>query len=72
MGGEQAPSWADGYEKDQILLPNPEIHPLLRVGFLFSHKFAVRDDVVGLHGVGRLVLGNRDPTGQPFRELCES
>ena len=60
---------ADGHQKDRILDPNPEIHPLLEVGFLLSHKLAVRDDVVGLHGVGNVVLGNRDPTDQPFREL---
>lgn len=72
MGGEQAPSWADAYEEDKILFPNPEIHPLLEVGLLLSHKFAVRDNVVGLHGGGNVVLGNRDPTDQPFREFCES
>ena len=45
-------------EEDWILLPNPEIHPLLKVGFLLSNEFVVRDDVVGLHGVGNVVLGN--------------
>jgi len=61
MGGEQAPSWADGYENDQILLPNPEIHPLLQIGFLLSDELVVRDDVVRfqrLHGADRVVLEN--------------
>ena len=52
---------ADGQQKNGILLPNPEIHPLLEVGFLLTNQIAVRDDVVGfqrLHGADTLVLEN--------------
>jgi len=75
MGGEQAPSWEDGYEEDGILLPDPEIHPLLQIGFLLSHELVVRDDVVGFHGEtvagrGSKVAGHgRKRHGHPiFRE----
>jgi hypothetical protein len=47
--------------KDRILFSYPEIHALLEVGFLFSNKLAVRDDVDGfqrLHGADRVVLEN--------------
>lgn len=69
MGGEQAPSWADGYEEDQILLPNPEIHSLLQVGFLLSNKLAVRDDVVGLHDRCLQICNNRPEYGIQFLQI---
>jgi len=63
---------ADGHQKDRILLPNPEIQSIPEFGFLVSHQLVAGDDVVGFHGAGNVVLRNRDPTGQPLRELCES
>ena len=41
--------WTNGRQKNRILLPDSEIHPLLEVRFLLNNKLVVRDNIVGLH-----------------------